>query len=81
MKTVKVSVNYVTIAPTKNAQTAESTGIVGVAYNMRDYYEVKCPDCGKITRFTDEREDGIIECLHCDNEIEIKVHLTTKVSE
>ena len=69
--------NYVTIAPTKNAQTAESTGIVGVAYNMRDYYEVKCPDCDKITRFTDEREDGIIECLHCDEEIEIANNTTS----
>jgi len=43
----------------------------------RDYYEVKCPDCEKKTKFTDEREDGVIECLHCDEEIEIACHMTT----
>jgi len=36
------------------------------------YYEITCPDCKGTFRYTDEREDGFIECLFCANEIDIE---------
>ena len=34
------------------------------------HYEVTCEFCGKVTCYLDEREDGLIECMHCGQEIE-----------
>ena len=39
--------------------------------DFRPYYTVQCPSCKKYTNFLDDREDGVIECLLCDMEIEI----------
>ena len=37
----------------------------------KPYYTVQCPVCKKYTNFLDDREDGVIDCLHCDREIDI----------
>ena len=34
-------------------------------------YKAVCPQCGKTTCFQDPREDNVIECMHCDNEIDL----------
>jgi len=38
----------------------------------RDHYEAHCKHCGHTTCFVDEREDGVIECVHCGMEIDFK---------
>jgi len=40
---------------------------------FQDYYELKCPHCDKTFRYTDERPDGYIDCLYCDEEIELEL--------
>lgn len=34
-------------------------------------YWVKCTRCGHTIGFTEDREDGFVECLNCGNEIDI----------
>ena len=40
-------------------------------------YVVKCPCCKKLTGFIEEREDGFIECMHCDYDIEVLKNLVS----
>ena len=36
-----------------------------------EHYEITCPYCKKTFCYRDPREDGLIECLFCNIEIEI----------
>ena len=50
---------------------ASNAGEIGdIVDKLEGHYEVTCEYCGNVTAYLDEREDGLIECMHCGLEIE-----------
>ena len=42
-----------------------------VLRSREGYYTITCTRCKKVTCYTDERPEGTIECMHCNEELEI----------